>query len=563
VAIALSALLLVSAVGFAQVTVSLPTVTAKVGATQQIPITVGDLTGKGVISFQFTVKFDTTIVKLTGVTATGTLASSLQVSAPNTSVGGQITVAAAGLSALSGSGTLIFLNATMVGKGTSALQLSPFSFNEGNPAATVTDGSVLVPALSASITNTSVIAAVGAAITVPVATEDVTGKGVIAYQFTVKFDQTKIKLTGVSTTGTLSSAMTVGAPNTSVAGQITVAAAGLAPLSGSGVLINLTGTVVAAGTSTVQFSSLVYNEGNPAVGCVDGTVTVATSLNHAPAFTAKLADATVNEGATLAFTYVATDVDANTTLSYSLINAPVGATMTSAGVFSFTPTAATPRTNAIVAVVSDGSLTDTAKATVTVNHKPVFVAKTPATLTTASQNNNVAFTARGKDVDGGVLQYTWKLNNVIVKGPSPDSTYTVRFTDPHGTAKSVLAIFKTAAGLGDSTSAVWNFTITDVEKDPYGVPTEFALGQNYPNPFNPSTTIRFDLPKEAPVTMEIYNVLGVRIRTLLKGESVSAGHHLMVWDGRDDNGNAAPSGVYLYRINANDFHGSKKMTLVK
>jgi hypothetical protein len=299
-----------------------------------------------------------------------------------------------------------------------------------------------------------------------------------------------------------------------------------------------------------------------AMDSIKATVTVITT-NRKPSFVNKLADVTTNEGVAVTFTYTATDPDAGTTLTFTLVNAPTGATITSAGVFSYTPPATSGRTNVITAVVSDGSLRDTAKATVTVNHKPVFVAKTPATLTTASQNNIVAFTARGKDVDGGVLQYTWKVNNVIVKGPGTDSTYSVRFTDAHGTAKSVVAIYKTAAGLADSTSATWTFTVTDVEKDPYGIPTEFALGQNYPNPFNPTTTIRFDLPKEAPVTMEVYNVLGVRVRTLLAGETVSAGRHTMMWDGRDDNGNAAPSGVYLYRINANDFHASKKMTLLK
>ena len=301
------------------------------------------------------------------------------------------------------------------------------------------------------------------------------------------------------------------------------------------------------------------------VGGMDSTkaaITV-TASNRKPSFVNKLADQTVTEGTVVSFTYTGSDPDAGTTLTYTLVSAPTGATITSAGVFSYTPGATSGRTNLIVAVVSDGSLTDTAKATITVNHKPVFVSKTPATLTTASQNNIVAFIARGKDVDGGVLQYTWKVNGAIVKGPGTDSTYSVRFTDAHGTAKIVMAIYKTSVGLADSTSAVWNFTITGVEKDPYGIPTEFALGQNYPNPFNPSTTIRFDLPKEAPVTMEIYNVLGVRVRTLLAGEAVTAGHHTMVWDGRDDNGSVAPSGVYLYRINANDFHASKKMTLVK
>jgi hypothetical protein len=109
----------------------------------------------------------------------------------------------------------------------------------------------------------------------------------------------------------------------------------------------------------------------------------------------------------------------------------------------------------------------------------------------------------------------------------------------------------------------WNFTITRVARDEGVIPTEFGLSQNYPNPFNPSTVIRFDLPKEAPVTLEIYNILGVKVRTLMSGEAASAGRYTAVWDGRDESGATVTTGVYLYRIIAGDFHASKKMMLLK
>lgn len=105
--------------------------------------------------------------------------------------------------------------------------------------------------------------------------------------------------------------------------------------------------------------------------------------------------------------------------------------------------------------------------------------------------------------------------------------------------------------------------VSDVEPSPGVVPTEFTLSQNYPNPFNPSTTIRFALPKEAPVTLEIYNILGMRIRTLISGQSMNAAFHSVVWDGKDDAGVGVSSGLYLYRIHAGQFQASKKMTLLK
>jgi hypothetical protein len=105
--------------------------------------------------------------------------------------------------------------------------------------------------------------------------------------------------------------------------------------------------------------------------------------------------------------------------------------------------------------------------------------------------------------------------------------------------------------------------VSKVETIAGAVPTEFALEQNFPNPFNPSTTIRFALPKEAPVTLVIYNMLGVPVRTLVNGENLSAANHQVTWDGKDDAGLTVPSGVYLYRISAGTFQAAKKMTLLK
>ncbi len=98
--------------------------------------------------------------------------------------------------------------------------------------------------------------------------------------------------------------------------------------------------------------------------------------------------------------------------------------------------------------------------------------------------------------------------------------------------------------------------------------TSFALLQNYPNPGNPSTHITFTLPQKAHVTLEIYNLLGQRVRTLVEGVK-DAGSHRVVWDGRDEFGKTLPSGVYLYRLRAGqgkgqeDFVRVKKMVLVR
>lgn len=94
------------------------------------------------------------------------------------------------------------------------------------------------------------------------------------------------------------------------------------------------------------------------------------------------------------------------------------------------------------------------------------------------------------------------------------------------------------------------------------LPTAFALKQNYPNPFNPSTTIAFDLPKSQRVSLEIINVLGQKVVTIVDTE-MPAGSHEIAWDGRDANGVQVPSGVYLYRLKADSYTETRKMMLLK
>jgi hypothetical protein len=88
-------------------------------------------------------------------------------------------------------------------------------------------------------------------------------------------------------------------------------------------------------------------------------------------------------------------------------------------------------------------------------------------------------------------------------------------------------------------------------------PFEFALNDNYPNPFNLSTLISYDLIRPSNVTLDIYDILGSRISTLIN-ENQLLGSHSIVWDAKD-----APSGIYLYRIHAGDLTQTKKMTLIK
>ena len=93
-------------------------------------------------------------------------------------------------------------------------------------------------------------------------------------------------------------------------------------------------------------------------------------------------------------------------------------------------------------------------------------------------------------------------------------------------------------------------------------PTDFGLRQNFPNPFNPTTIIQYALPKTSQVKVEVYNILGKKVRTLVD-DTQEPGYKTINWDGKDDNGCEVSSGVYFCRIQAGDFVKSRKMTLLK
>jgi len=89
-----------------------------------------------------------------------------------------------------------------------------------------------------------------------------------------------------------------------------------------------------------------------------------------------------------------------------------------------------------------------------------------------------------------------------------------------------------------------------------------ALKGNFPNPFNPTTTIYYSLKTDDQVSIEIYNLLGQKVKTLLNGK-VRSGDHSLVWDGKDDSGKPVSSGIYFYKMASGRFTSSRKMILMK
>jgi hypothetical protein len=107
-----------------------------------------------------------------------------------------------------------------------------------------------------------------------------------------------------------------------------------------------------------------------------------------------------------------------------------------------------------------------------------------------------------------------------------------------------------------------NFEYSQVVNLGFTLPLDFSLEQNYPNPFNPSTSIAFSVPEKSDVTLDVYNLIGQKLVTLIQGVVESGKHTAQL------NASTMSSGVYIFKLtaigeNGSQFTSSKKMTLLK
>jgi hypothetical protein len=118
-------------------------------------------------------------------------------------------------------------------------------------------------------------------------------------------------------------------------------------------------------------------------------------------------------------------------------------------------------------------------------------------------------------------------------------------------------------------ASLMNSIMLHFEKAPTGTPTgvdaglKNELSHAYPNPFNPVTTIAYRIREAGPTTIEVYNVAGRVVRTLLDAELEAGASGSVVWDGTSDSGERCASGVYLYRVNAPGYTATRKMVMLK
>jgi hypothetical protein len=157
--------------------------------------------------------------------------------------------------------------------------------------------------------------------------------------------------------------------------------------------------------------------------------------------------------------------------------------------------------------------------------------------------------------DAYPLTVTWKVNGVA----------SYELTDGRSGQ-----IFRTKEMTGEGSIKITNSELGRFSVKLVGdgqLPADFALSQNYPNPFNPTTSIKYALPVDSRVTMDLYNVLGQRVRTLTN-DNLAAGYHVAEWDGTGNAGQQLASGVYFLQmsakgVNGKSFNEIRKLIMLK
>jgi len=155
----------------------------------------------------------------------------------------------------------------------------------------------------------------------------------------------------------------------------------------------------------------------------------------------------------------------------------------------------------------------------------------------------------------------------LIKSKYPSYTWSDIFNQIKNTADNIDALNPGYAGLLGSgrinaCRALGGTPNPKVYVEGSNIPTKFSLDQNYPNPFNPTTNISFALPSDSKVSLNIYNIMGQKVKTLVDGIT-KAGTHTVTWDGTNEQGESVASGIYFYKLSDGDKVITKKMSLLK
>jgi hypothetical protein len=200
------------------------------------------------------------------------------------------------------------------------------------------------------------------------------------------------------------------------------------------------------------------------------------------------------------------------------------------------------------------------------------------TLLDIMNNTNLEVSwSSSSDADEDEITYSLKLeafgiDTVLVNTPDTSHSISyellVAFLDSFETSQGDLIWTVFVSDGIDTVNANSNFILSVNANNVLGIdesliPDVYALHQNYPNPFNPTTTLKYDLPENAYVTLKIYDIMGREIIALFSNGYQEAGYRSIKWNGLNQYGKPVGSGMYFYMIKTTNFTQTRKMIMLK
>ncbi len=144
----------------------------------------------------------------------------------------------------------------------------------------------------------------------------------------------------------------------------------------------------------------------------------------------------------------------------------------------------------------------------------------------------------------------------------PNGTWMLFFNQGGASTWTTGDVFKIEYPNPLTSEDVYRLSVITGIEELAGTVKDFRLFQNYPNPFNPETSIRYEVPTTSKITLEIFNILGQKLKTLLD-EKKTPGQYSVIWDGTNELGHKVSSGLYIYRLEGDGFVKNRKMILLK